>query len=213
MEHKHTKKKVEIHPKTNHETKHETKHKTNPLLIIFDIDGTLAGDSKTNRIRTGQAAMFRQLQEHGYTLALWTGASVERLTWFIKCVSTNSPPFLFTWCGDRCVKRCVKRAHFDSGLDRYHSSALRKPLWKVWRRFKKQGFNRRNTIIVDNTPSTFALNYGNGLHVPSFQGWESNDVILQMLCEKLKQVQEHFRKTGDVRGMSKCMETNCQQCL
>jgi hypothetical protein len=101
--------------------------------------------------------------QHFAGVALWTKASAEwaRVALSTPPLASYAPKFVFVWTGSRCAPLAV-----DCGL----VVAWTKPLRKVWRRqdFKAQGWARSNTLIVDDTPSNYAHNYGNGVPMPPF---------------------------------------------
>lgn len=172
------------------------------LLVIFDIDGTLAGEIKSNRLRPHQKQLYDTLRELKMEVGLWTAAGPERLDWYQRSVKSFETQFELAWD----VRRVTRKSNGDSmginGIDRWSHASIRKPLRKVWR--ASHGvWNRRNVVIVDNTPSTFADNYGNGIAIPTFEGQEKNDVELKNLCHVLKRVRKVFDVCGDVRMVTR----------
>lgn len=79
-----------------------------------------------------------------------------------------------------------------------------KPLYKVWRTksLKKMGFNRSNTLIVEDTPENCIYNYGNAIYIRPFDilsGESRNDQSLL----KLRYFFDELNETEDVRYVEK----------
>lgn len=171
------------------------------ILLVLDIDGTLAGESKSDTLRPGLSKFFQQVQELPieFTLALWTAAGQERLDWFLEHVPFAKSKFLFMWTG----RRCSRRADHERCVDRYQPSALKKPLEKIWKqqKFRALGFTRRSILILDNTPSTFSPNYGNGIAIPTFYGYETeaDDNALSQVIQYLQKVCHVYSRIQNVR--------------
>jgi hypothetical protein len=70
--------------------------------------------------------------------------------------------FAFVWFGDRC------------------SPGKRKRLSKLWRRWQRM--TPHNTLILDNSPETYASNYGNAIAIPTYTLGHEKDVYLRSLC-------------------------------
>lgn len=77
------------------------------------------------------------------------------------------------------VRSCSKKSYYNIG----NVSVTTKPLKKIWKTHKQ--YNRSNTIIVDDTPSTYADNYGNALPIAKYNG-SHDDRELLLLLDKLK---------------------------
>lgn len=102
------------------------------------------------------------------TVSIWTASTGRWPVIYARLLRPLMPAhasFFFVWEGDRCLD-----AH-PEGRNGGNGTTL-KPLKKVWRRYHP-GMNRRNTLILDDTPSTYARNIGNAVRVRSFQGQTS----------------------------------------
>jgi len=77
-----------------------------------------------------------------------------------------------------------------------------KPLRKIWRRrdFQAQGWARHNTLIVDDTPENFMMNYGNGLRIPPYQATDASD---QWLPRLRAYIESWGQEINDVRPIEK----------
>lgn len=77
------------------------------------------------------------------------------------------------------IRSCSTKRYYNIG----NISMTTKPLKKVWKTHKQ--YNRSNTIIIDDTPTTYAENYGNALPITKYNG-SNDDKELLSLLEKLK---------------------------
>jgi hypothetical protein len=78
--------------------------------------------------------------------------------------------FTLLWGSKRCRHR--KYLTHDMYLNVFSMTRqnITKPLKKIWRAVSRRslGFSRHNTLIIDDTSSTYKDNYGNALPMPSF---------------------------------------------
>eukprot|EP00005_Dracoamoeba_jomungandri_P010089 CAMPEP_0174268066 /NCGR_PEP_ID=MMETSP0439-20130205/36042_1 /TAXON_ID=0 /ORGANISM="Stereomyxa ramosa, Strain Chinc5" /LENGTH=360 /DNA_ID=CAMNT_0015356005 /DNA_START=226 /DNA_END=1305 /DNA_ORIENTATION=- len=175
--------------------------------IILDLDGTLIDSLYVSQ----QSTKFQLVQEtlcasyvHDDTLiflrpgakdfveycfnrfehvAIWTAASRGWATLIIeKVLGRKVEEFSFVWCIDRCAQKTVH----DGTL--YPPSINIKPLRKVWRSKsrKDEGWNRYNTIIVEDNRANCMQNWGNMVLVASYKVLEGSDDYLIKLTEYLE---------------------------
>lgn len=172
-------------------------------LLVLDLDGTLISDHDDDddviRCRPGLQSFF-QYAFAKFHIAIWTAASNWRLQSALQSMlysgaidSTES--FLFTWHGNRCV---VKQ-RLSMG-DNYGRVSKVKPLRKIWRSMKE--FDKHNTLIVDDTPSTFRQNYGNAIQIATYCGQEK-DKELEKLQVHLDYVLKQYETTQSMRYIQK----------
>lgn len=193
------------------------------LHLILDLDGTVVlddgpsvsggGPSDGLNCPVARPHLSRFLSvcfSHCASVSLWTAASEDWLRVVSALLSSLCPAgsagFLFEWSASRCSLRSDRRAIEDG--DFYARRLATKPLRKVWRRAvgKANGIRRHNTLIVDDTPTTFVLNHGNALLIPSFnsapqtkaQATAEDDHLLR-LCAFLP----HLAAAEDVRTIEK----------
>lgn len=88
-------------------------------------------------------------------VAIWSAASDE---WVEHVMGTgplakHRDRFAFVWDGSRCVRSWDWSWHT-------------KPLKKVWRSVR--GWDKTNTVILDDSTENFVRNYGNGIRMPAF---------------------------------------------
>lgn len=169
--------------------------------LIFDIDGTLIHESRDvddddDEIvairRPWIDKLFEKLfqDERVGSVSTWTAASREWsdhvYTNVFEPIIPSGKSMFFRWHSDRCVFKFDKNA-IRNGEDPWSSRIVVKPLKKTFRRFKMVGMNQENTVIIDNTPHTFSCNYGNGIHIDTFNinNTQYTDVELQRLWKYL----------------------------
>lgn len=158
------------------------------VVFVWDMDGTMISDNEEGdyrvRVRPHLEAALRYTFEKCRYVGLWTAASAE---WFgvvyrlalapiLRRINHN---FAFVWCGDRCTN--VARKYNDDGFSSSYSPRLKqKLLSKLWRpRLNRYrwGVSRHNILIADDTPFTYAKNWGNALPIHTYDA--DNDDSLQ----------------------------------
>jgi len=126
------------------------------------------------------------------SVSLWTAAGSNWLQRVRSMIDEQSllpagASFLLEWSGDRCRQR-ANLAAIEAG-DFYARRLPSKPLLKAWRRGagRRAGMKRHNTLIVDDTPSTYRDNYGNALPIAPFDALhqEAHDDELRRLASFL----------------------------
>lgn len=197
-------------------------------LIIFDIDGTLV-DTQLDGTHlfnfdgtlymTSKRPGFDNLMEYcfkNYDIGFYTAASSEYATRILKLFLSNEQYNKIKFI--KSYKNCAKIRHSPigsllgsstelpthSGFGEYGlSEFIIKPLGKIWRKryARENGWNRHNTIIVEDTQGTCIQNYGNAIYVPSYVfGREQKcDQILVRLIKYL----DELRNVESVRSIEK----------
>jgi TFIIF-interacting CTD phosphatase-like protein len=176
--------------------------------IILDIDGTLidnVGDSIYQRpyLKEFLDYCFETFE----TVSIWTAASRE---WYnevnekifskLKLKTKESlqsklltpRKFYFVWTGERCTFISDQKAIEDG--DFYAQRIKIKRLKKIW---DKRGLlTRHNTLILDDTPITYAENYGNAIPIDTYNHKNEDDDSLLKLIEWLPNLfDKHIRST------------------
>lgn len=132
--------------------------------LIFDLDGVLVDGYV---IRPGLATFFEFLfhDPRVASISIWTASQGwwKDVYPFISAHLPKDHSFRFVWQGNRC--KIIQDQHMQF----YYYV---KPLRKVWKCFKKDGIDRRNTIIFDDTHFTYRQNHGNAVLVKPFKAAE-----------------------------------------
>jgi len=129
-------------------------------------------------------------------VAIWTAAGEYWANEVIQHILKKKiSDFAFVFTANRCTRKTI-----SSITSFYPERITIKPLRKVWRaKYRELGFNRENTLIIDDTPATCNENYGNAIYIPTFSVWQSKDNYLQRLCWYLDSILEY----RDVRWIEK----------
>jgi carboxy-terminal domain RNA polymerase II polypeptide A small phosphatase len=180
-------------------------------LIIFDIDGTLVDTAKegTHNINVGYNIIMKtssrpgikELMEYcfnNYDVGFYTAASRDYATEILKLFLTDQQfqSIKFIKDNDNCSKLSLNMN--DSGFS--YDYFVYKPLHKIWKKSyaRNNGWNKNNTLIIEDSPSTCIKNYGNAIYVPSYVYGRNDDVLFKLI----DYVQELNLK-GNVRGTEK----------
>jgi hypothetical protein len=178
------------------------------VVFVWDIDGTMISDNEEGdcrvRVRPHLEAALRYTFENCRYVGVWTAASSD---WYGVVYRKVLKPilqrlgksFAFVWFGDRCSN--VARKYNDDGFTSSYSPMLKqKPLAKLWRpRLNRQrwGVSRHNVLIADDTPFTYAKNWGNALPVTTYDADHpdsKNDRTLLELTERLDSLLQQYCK-------------------
>lgn len=146
-------------------------------LLILDLDETLvhATSDPLSRapdhvihphavyLRPGVEAFLARVADR-YHLAVWTSSSPAYARAITKLLFDDPTQLAFIWARDRCTPRR------DFELDKWWDT---KPLQKV----KRQGYDLRRVLVVDDSPEKYARNYGNLVRVAPFTGSPDDDEL------------------------------------
>lgn len=178
------------------------------MLIIFDIDGTLIDTNEEGtdpievegcRLKISKRPGFDEFMNYcfaNFDVGFWTAASSEYAHYILKLYLTSHQleKVKFIYTEVRCTQRCM----YTGVLDNYRM--VIKPLKKIWdtKWAKTHGWSKFNTLIIENTPSTCLLNYGNAIYVPTYT-YNTDDKILYHLINYL----ESIKLSTNVRAIEK----------
>lgn len=196
------------------------------MNIVLDmdqtlIDGTLGNEhTKPKLIARPHLDLFLEWCFDTFkNVSIWTAANE---VWFEhvnekifkpileELSEKNSPTnpynfgFIFT------SKKCSNAWRFSE----WHGHPFRfteKRLRKIHRlkSFKFKDYTLSNTLIVDDTKSTFACNYGNGIHISPFEtdeytpNWSDDKQLLRLLIYIRNVVIPHYNKYKTIRNLEK----------
>lgn len=113
-----------------------------------------------------------------YDLAVWSASDAAYVHAILARIIPAHIKLVFVYCGDRCT---IKRDTFMN----WH--IIIKDLKKVWRR-KRWPYRRHNTLIVDDTPSTYIRNRGNAISIAAYNG--DTDVELTRISQLLTEYKD-----------------------
>lgn len=174
------------------------------ILLILDLDETLIYASE---VPLDRAADFRIPKHHvyrrphldeflarvavHYDLAVWSSASDDYVEAIVAQIFPESTPLQFVWGRSRATER--RGDWDDNGYMTDHRGYL-KSLHKI----RRLGWNLDRVLVVDDTPSKLARNYGNAIYPTPFEG-DVADRELELLADYL----ERLRDKPNVRLIEK----------
>lgn len=180
---------------------------TSKPLIVLDLDGTLiysysdveyeqhdilwasTNDRQPDMLCGNYKVFFRPHAKEMVIAMLekcdvgvFTASGKEYATMILqKLLGDVFDRLSFVMTRDRCV--VILQFEFDVACDGLKPQAkVMKPLSKIWRTHKARssGWTRRNTIIVDDTPSSCDRNYGNAVYVSEYRPYRYDDVLRKL---------------------------------
>ncbi len=194
-------------------------------LLILDIDGTMIFAEEKSKLIYMQVEQHHHFELDGGSILVWKRPNIDEfLEWcfeyydigiwsasgseYVHSVLTHIIPdhlrskVKFIWTSMRCTRTYQQRS-----LDTYGVPITIKKLNKLWRKKKSRSdnlnsverYDRRNTLIVDDTPATYQKNYGNAIPITSYTGnWRDSEL------KRVKDVLELLISSNDVRTANKC---------
>jgi hypothetical protein len=155
--------------------------------LILDVDGTLSAEYEIcarPHLHIFLCECFALFK----SVSLWSAASRSHIDCVVReCLSGY--PFRFIWTSEKCTQR-----------GSYEQQIKVKKLKRAFSHFPDM--DEHNTLIVDNTPTTYMLNYGNAVPVETFYG-ERDDKALPRLLFSLECIRAQFLAEGTVRHINK----------
>lgn len=165
-------------------------------LLILDIDGTLIFAEEKAQLthmqikqnhhfeldegsilvwkRPGLDEFLEWSFEH-YDIGIWSASGSEYVHSILNHVIADHlrSKIKFIWTSMRCTRHYQQRS-----LDTYAIPITIKRLSKLWKKKRDisdnpdsvNSYNRRNTLIIDDTPTTYRTNYGNAIPIMSYTG-------------------------------------------
>ena len=158
-------------------------------LLVLDLDETLIYSVEARLDRdpdfvTGPYFVYKrpgvdrfiESVSRLFQLAVWTSSSSLYADSVVSNLFANHSDLAFVWSRDRCTPS------FDPATYRHDFA---KNLNKV----KKLGYDLRDVVMVDDTPTKLARHYGNLVRVKPYQG-EQMDSELTLLDAYLQSISE-----------------------
>ena len=167
------------------------------MNIILDMDGTLV--SQPDIIPRPFLAEFLKYCFRSFnSVSIWTAASREHFN-FVN--ETIFKPILDEIKGEwgfvYTEERCSVVYNLLDGF--YTRPSVIKCLKKVW---KRPGYTKHNTLIVDDNPSTYCENYGNAIPIDTYTE-QTGDNKLESLVGFLAELKTVFEVHGTIRHVEK----------
>lgn len=166
------------------------------MHVVLDLDGTLSGDDEEDEtvvppLRPHVREFMKGVFDNFESVSLFSLGGedhVKRMAQLLlpqEC-GVASHQWLFVKFAGATPLKSSNPFHDDSGGDQ-----RKKCLTKLWRtnKCKQVNMTRRNTVMVDNTPSVCRDNRGNAIYVNTFHGHETEDEELPLLLRYLLHLQ------------------------
>ena len=182
------------------------------ILLILDLDETLIHATTTQLSSAPNFQVFKYLVykrpfledflttcNQFFDLAVWSSASDDYVKEIVENIFPENLPLKFVWGRSRCTPKSQNQINefgYYDGFDHYHYN---KHLIKV----KKQGYDLRRVLIVEDTPSKVANSYGNAIYIKEYKG-EKEDNYLLLLSKYLLTLKDVENvRTLEKRGWEK----------
>lgn len=169
------------------------------MNIVLDMDGTLINEDSGSTTRPHLKTFLKACFDICDNVSIWTASDK---IWFDEMNKTHFQPILdelkeefdFVYHSDHC-----SRSSDPNPESFYPVRIITKSLKKVW---KKEGYTKHNTLIVDNTPDTYKYNYGNAIPIKTYLGGDDDDRLLQ-LSKFLPKLKSILTEKGTIRYVEK----------
>lgn len=176
------------------------------LFVMLDLDGTLVADDTEHDcvvLRPGVGTFLQQLaSQWPGRLSVFTAASPERAQLCVNTLQESTGQvdlFAMVWSGERT------RMRYDMIKGEYYKQKLlRNVAWKP-AFARRQGWNRHNTILVDNTPRVARHTYANLLCIETFNESDIDQPEraqreLKRILDRLYGLREQLWMEGTIRA-------------
>ena len=170
------------------------------MNLILDIDGTLISESFFIEARPFLKEFLTYCFETFDTVSIWTAAPQEHFEFvnkrfFKPILDSIQQDWKFVFTNKKCSITYIQNDYNYF----YKQPCIVKRLKKVW---KRPGFTRHNTIIIDDKKYTYMNNWGNAIPIDTYRG-EFDDDKLQRLIKFLDIVKEYYLRNGTIRHLEK----------
>jgi len=188
------------------------------LAIVFDLDGTLVCECVCQHDHVRARPLVDDLLIAAFqecaVVGVWTAAS---RSWYERVHAHALAPALarvserlgvrcdfdFVWTSERCTRSCRRRWYQVGEAE----ATLHKRLSKLWRRRSRPYTYVRpeNTLHIDNTPSTFAKNYGNGIEIETYTCYDGDDDDdeCERVADLIRMLADTYARAGSIRHVEK----------
>lgn len=155
-------------------------------LLVLDLDETLIFATEEPLTRPADFLAFgyhvyrrpfltqfvSTMAEH-FALAVWSSASDDYVQVVVENIWLKDISLEFVWGRSRAsMRRVISDRFYDA--DPSNHLSYRKPLVKL----EKLGRPLQSILILDDTPSKSAQNYGNAIYPKEWEGDEEDDDLL-----------------------------------
>lgn len=171
------------------------------LHLVLDLDGVLVCCESAAR-RPHLDTFLDHVFATFASVSLWSAAS----QWHVDaCVGQymHDRPFQCVWTSAQTTRRVLAYAQPTSRDCNAGGNQIRvKKLRRLWRRYGP-AMHKHNTLVVDDTHTTYVDNYGNAVAVDTFYSGDDTDRGLLELMERLDAIRRGYARDGSVRHIEK----------
>lgn len=158
-------------------------------LIILDLDETLIHSSMLVEkmgnefdfmvdnyfvYKRPYVDMFLNYCKNNFQVAIWSSGSEDYVTYITSKLFNKPEELNFVWSRKRCTLKVSEGYSFSEFTN---EPLLLKNLKKV----KKKGFDLKHVIVIDDSFKCHIKNYGNLIHVSSFEGDPQDRELLNLM--------------------------------
>lgn len=176
-------------------------------LLILDVDGTLVHVTENEPVscrppdhtfyighcvfRLWKRPFLDQFLQWCFThyrVAVWSAGVRVYVESILSLILPADASLQFVWCREKCTM-LSKMYHYMAGPPLIHQV---KQLKKVWRRKK---YSREDVLILDDTSSTYARNFGNAVPIQSYDPRLDNDTEFHRVGQLLEKLSTYSNVT------------------
>ena len=168
------------------------------ILLVLDLDETLvhASPALLGRNCDFEAAGYYVYVRPGlgeflegiradFDVAVWTSSSEDYARQVIPRAFPHDYALNFVWCREKCTLRWDPETQERYWLKNVH-------------KLKRQGYDLRRVLCVDDSPEKCERSYGNYIRIPEYCGELEDDVLPRLLAYL-----PNLRDVADVRRIEK----------
>jgi len=181
------------------------------MNIVLDMDQTLIDGWYLQKVtpRPHLKTFLKWCFENFTHVSIWTAASRDWYNYVYNAVFKNildeiNAEFHFVFTSEKC-NNVWKYSEWHGHSIRWTEKRVRK--LHRYKSLKYINYNIDNTIIIDDNPSTFNCNYGNGIHISPFKdhikGWDTDEELLNLMIYLRNVVIPHYQEYGSILGLEK----------
>jgi TFIIF-interacting CTD phosphatase-like protein len=154
------------------------------MNIVLDIDGTLIAEETCQVIPRPHLETFLNFCFSSFDrVAIWTAADTDWLNTVFYHLKLKKESFDLIFTQRHCT-----RTYYGKEWE------FTKPLTEIYK--NHPGYTQENTVVVDNTPITYAQNSKNAVPISTYYGIDESEDILLRLIEHLQQIQIEYKERG-----------------
>lgn len=178
------------------------------LNIILDLDGTLiqqiSDEFQVPLIRPYLYDFLEYLFIRFNNVSIWSAANKEWILYNLDNMNISVNNFHFIWDGTKVTRhtKIIKYQDIHGKEILHEHKYYSKRLKKIFKKYPS--YNKRNTLIIDDSQQTFSDNYGNAIHINTWKGSPSDDSLINLM-NKLEKILYEYKRKKNVRKIYKSL--------